>query len=237
MPNTFFRFKQFNINQDRCGMKVTTDGCVFGAWINGEDRSNVLDIGAGTGLLSLMLAQRSEARITAVELDPEAAAQCAENYRESPWSERLQVKTGAIQEIGNSLPGHFDLIMCNPPFYCAHPRPNAKNKVTAQHDQHLPMEALLKASQSLLAPEGELCVMYPEYQADAFIRAAEEYDLHLYARQRMRDTVSAPVLRSMMVFAAEKGAATSQPDLIIRDDAGNYTADFKRLLGPYYLHI
>src|SRR5688572_1924557 len=119
MKNSFFRFKQFKVNQEQSAMKVTTDACVFGAWIASEIQDipykNILDIGTGTGLLALMIAQKNEAAIEAVEMEKDAAMEAQQNFLNSPWQERITLVNASIHEI--QLSKKFDVVVCNPPFY------------------------------------------------------------------------------------------------------------------------
>src|SRR5258705_6346666 len=150
MANSYFKFKQFTIHQDRCAMKVTTDACLFGAWVaieagilESEDGS-ILDIGAGTGLLSLMLAQKTNVSIDSVEIDEAAAKQARENADASPWKERIFVMPGDAKYMAYTLCKNFDIIISNPPFYENELASPDHHKNIAHHDGGLLLDELLQ---------------------------------------------------------------------------------------------
>jgi len=139
MPNHYFQFKEFLINQDKSSMKVTTDGCLFGAIIDHEEAKQILDIGAGTGLLSLMMSQKiSDAKVTAVEIDSSCAIECAANFEASRWKDRLKIINVSIQEFAENSDQKFDLIVSNPPFYQNHFLPQNNNQSIARHQETWP---------------------------------------------------------------------------------------------------
>ncbi|NJL13777.1 MAG: methyltransferase [Microscillaceae bacterium] len=128
MANTFFQFKQFRVEQAGAALKVCTDACLFGAWLPAQSAISILDIGTGTGLLALMLAQRTPARLTAIEIDPQAAQQAQANFLQSPWTHRLQLIAGAAQDFARQTTEKFDWIVSNPPFFEKHWLPEDAQK-------------------------------------------------------------------------------------------------------------
>jgi tRNA1Val (adenine37-N6)-methyltransferase len=163
MPNTYFRFRQFTVHQERTAMKVCTDACLFGAWIASEIRNEklerVLDIGAGTGLLSLMIAQHSDATMDAVEIDVNAYLQAVDNFERSPWSARMKVHHCAVQQYDPGL--KYDLVISNPPFYEQSLRSPDSKKNIAMHSTHLDAMELFESVKRLLAPAGRVALLIP----------------------------------------------------------------------------
>ncbi|MBA4166660.1 MAG: methyltransferase, partial [Chitinophagaceae bacterium] len=147
MPNSYFRFRRFTVWQDRCAMKVCTDACLFGAWLANEvhDAVHVLDIGTGTGLLSLMFAQNSSASVNALEIDKDASVQAAENFNSSPWAYRLKVIDKSVQDYTAAFPGTslYDLVFSNPPFYSNDLKSSDSRRNLAQHSEALSLEELV----------------------------------------------------------------------------------------------
>ena len=165
MPNPYFRFKQFTVFHDRSAMKVTTDACLFGAWCAEEVQnsrlkiSSLLDIGTGTGLLSLMVAQKSKVKIEAVEIDGEASLQAAENVEGSPWKEKIVVTCGDILLFQPAT--GYDAIISNPPFYEKELASQKQEKNLAHHSSHLSLSQLLASIQRLLTSEGIFFLLLP----------------------------------------------------------------------------
>jgi tRNA1Val (adenine37-N6)-methyltransferase len=172
MSNTYFQFKQFIIHQDRCAMKVCTDACLFGAWVADSAWSlksgagSVLDIGAGTGLLSLMLAQKTGALIDAVELDEDAAEQAAENFETTPWKDRLQVIRADARTV--HLGRKYDLIISNPPFFENDLKSVDTRRNLALHSEALSLEELLGVIKKHLADDGQFAVLLPYHRKEIF---------------------------------------------------------------------
>lgn len=235
MANSFFQFKEFRVDQDKSGMKVTTDGCFFGALIQPLKIGAILDIGAGTGLLSLMLAQRTKAQIQAIELNEKAYLQASQNFKNSPWSENLSCLNIAVQDYHPSF--QYDQIICNPPFFDGSPKGNSEGKNQAVHSITLSQEELITAIKELLKSEGRLWVMYPEYEMDQFcIKAKEE---GFFAKQEiiLRNKPESPVFRKIIEFKKSDHMEFEQKEYCIRNSNGKYSPEFIDLLKPYYLHL
>ena len=157
-----FDFQQFSIRQDRCAMKVGTDGVLLGAWVPVEGAKSMLDIGAGTGLISLMLAQRSqEAKVTAVEVDEHAARQAIENAAASPFASQIVVEQQSIQDFSRQQVGPFDLIVSNPPFFSGGVISEQEGRASVRHTVKLSHQDLLRSVQKLLTEEGSFCLILP----------------------------------------------------------------------------
>ena len=251
-----FTFKQFEVRQERCAMKVGTDGVLLGAWARVGHCCHILDMGTGTGLVALMAAQRSSADIVAIDLDADAVAQAAENVAASPWSNRIQVLESDARELPqwimdnrewimkNSQHNHpeancplsFDAILCNPPFFENSLKCPDSARTMARHTDTLSFDELARSASRLLAPDGELSVVIPYDRArDMTISAA---CCGLFAT---RQTVVVPVeggkpKRILMAFTRD-GAAHSVETLYIQDAERCYTPEYISLVEDFYLKL
>jgi tRNA1Val (adenine37-N6)-methyltransferase len=239
MSNTYFQFKQFIIHQENCAMKVCTDACLFGAWVaekvgNGQMKvDSVLDIGAGTGLLSLMIAQRSDARIDAVELDEQAAQQATDNFELSNRKERLQVIQGDIRTI--HLGKKYALIISNPPFFENDLKSNDAQRNLALHSQELGLEELLDVVQKQLSDHGKFAVLLPYHRKEAFTNLALAQGFFPEEEACVKQTPSHNYFRVMFLFGRQP--ADIKKDFIIIREREQYTSAFTKLLKDYYLKL
>jgi tRNA1Val (adenine37-N6)-methyltransferase len=227
-------------------MKVSTDACLLGALAAeylsaAKNIPTILDIGAGTGLLSLMLAQQTkDNRIDALETEESAFGQAAENFKNSPWGDRLNIFHIAVQDWPFAPERSailYDFIICNPPFFQNHlPSPD-KQRNTARHGVLLSPGQLLKAVSSLLEDKGLFCVLYPETGRALFQKAALQHGLYLKRIVKVFPKPGSPCNRNIAFFAKEKPqAATEEPFIIYRTD-GKYSNGFIALLKDYYLNL
>src|SRR5690242_10504161 len=181
MPNDYCQFKQFLIKQDKCAMKVCTDACLFGAFAANclpITAHRLLDIGTGTGLLALMLAQKNEnVKIDAVEIDEAAAQQAKENFDNSPWEERLNVYHTSIQQFINSTQNKYDVIICNPPFFENDLKSENKQRNLALHSDALSLEELVSVVDELLKEEGNFFCLLPYHRTKYFEELLLKYKL------------------------------------------------------------
>lgn len=235
MSNSFFRFKKFMVLQDKCAMKVTTDACIQGAWtplMNGA--GNVLDIGAGTGLLSLMLAQRNDSlEIDAVEIDAPAAAQAKANVAASPWETRITVVEGDVRDLQPDR--QYDLIITNPPFFSNSLLGDKQDKNIARHTLSLSFDDLYSIVCRKLKSDGYVSVLLPmdEYKRWAVIMLSGGWKE--IAQLQIKHSADAPVKRVVGLFS-RAGDEAAETTLIIKN-GDNYTADFCKLLSPFYLNL
>ena len=241
MPNDYFAFKQFTIHQGDCAMKVTTDGCLFGAWLASTMKlqlsttNQILDIGTGTGLLSLMLAQATTANIDAVEIDAAAAMQAEANFVTSPWAKQLQVYQTAIQTFSIATNNQYDFIITNPPFFEHDLKSTDAKRNMALHSATLSLDNLLVAIQSLLSSNGQFAILLPYHRVSYFINLATEYRFMLHKQVLVKQTPTHPYFRAMLLFGYTQ-KLTEEKELIIKA-ATTYTQDFKILLKDYYLQL
>lgn len=235
-----FRFRQFVVRHDRCGMKVGTDGILLGAWSDVAGAVRILDVGSGSGLLALMLAQRNGgARIDAVELDREAAEQAAGNFRGSPWSGRLNLYCGSLREYLKQLPADvsYDRVVCNPPFFSAGSRPGGSARSLARHEGELTVAELITAASGVLAPAGRLSLILPVGRESHCLEMATAAGMGLWRRQRVRPFPESADRRVLLEFGIARGQLPL-PDpepLAIEAVAGSYTPAWRRLTGEFYL--
>jgi tRNA1Val (adenine37-N6)-methyltransferase len=237
MPNDYFQFKQFIIHQDRCAMKVSTEACILGGWFGNQhlQHKTVLDIGSGTGLLMLMLAQKWPGKIHGIEIDSEAAAQLKENIRLSPWNEKCLVFNGDIR--GYTLPVVYDFIISNPPFYekqLASPS-NAVN--LARHSSLLTLEELLKAIDVNLSNTGSFGIILPKDRAIYFEKLSIDNGFCLIQKLHIRHSPAHAPFRTVMHFSRKAEKPAILQELVIRDREGIYTDEFTGLLKDYYLYL
>ncbi|QHL87270.1 methyltransferase [Nibribacter ruber] len=236
MANDYFQFKQFLIKQDQCAMKVCTDSCVLGASVEVDGATRVLDIGAGTGLLSLMVAQRTseETQIEAVEIDAAAAQQAKTNISASPWANRIQLHAQSLQEFAQTQPEPFDVIISNPPFFQASLKSADSAKNVAKHTETLSFNELLQFAHQYLTPSGRLHILLPPHEAKVLEREAHRLGFHTYHILWLEATPGGKLLRAIHSYA-KTPAALSQTRLAVREKDNAYTAEFQALLRPFYL--
>ncbi len=237
MSNSWFEFKQFRIEQNKCAMKITTDACIQGAWTPvSSPAKRLLDIGTGTGLLSLMLAQRNPGiLIDAVELDPEAASQAAENVALSPWHERIKVMRQDIRD--HISPVKYDLIICNPPFFANSLLGDGLEKNQARHDVSLKKEELLHAANSNLSENGHLSLLLPHTEYQQWKEPAARVGLYEKSCLHIRHRPDASVKRVVSIMSRIDEISPAQYTLTIQDEDGRYSAEFIALLSPFYLNL
>jgi tRNA1Val (adenine37-N6)-methyltransferase len=181
--NNYFRFKQFTIIQEKSAMKVGTDGVLLGAWTNVPRSGHILDIGTGTGVIALMLAQRSaDAHVTGIEYEPEAAQESSENARNSPWSNRISMLHISFQEYYKSCTGKFDLIVSNPPFFINSRKPKTGNLSIAKHNHLLPYDDLAQGIAHLLAANGMFSVVLPAISTPIYKKQLRNMGFFLFGR-------------------------------------------------------
>jgi tRNA1Val (adenine37-N6)-methyltransferase len=233
-----FTFKQFHINQDRCAMKVTTDACLFGAWNASLNEvttaKNILDIGAGTGLLSLILAQKTKANIEAVEIDETAFQQCKENFAASPWANSLHVHHSPIQDFQPD--SKFQFIITNPPFFKADLQSPDDKRNLALHSSALDFTTLLNSINRLLDVAGHFSVLLPFHRQVEFVALAAAQSFHLHQLVQVKQTPKHAEFRSMLLFGRTK-EEMKQEEITIKNGENEYTDAFVDLLKDYYLYL
>jgi tRNA1Val (adenine37-N6)-methyltransferase len=233
-----FTFKQFQVNQDRCAMKIGTDGVLLGGWtplINNP--YNVLDIGAGTGILSLMLAQRSNAeQIDAIEIDEDAYEQCVENFETSPWGDKLFCFHAGLDEFVDEPEDEYDLIISNPPFYTDDFKSDNASRDLARFEDALPFEELIEAAALLLSDNGIFSVIIPFKEEERFVSMCKELDLFPLKITRVKGTPTSEIKRSLLAFCRIEQTPLID-ELIIEISRHNYTPEYIELTKEFYLKM
>lgn len=229
-----FNFKQFSIADSHSGMPVSTDGVLLGAWSDFSCANNLLDIGTGTGLLSLMSAQRFPTlRITAVDIDEHAIEAARDNFAQSPWRDRLEVQQGDVLTL--NLGTHFDAIICNPPYFNSGEQAKMQQRATARHTDSLSHWDLLARTKALLNQDGRASFVLPDVEGAAFIQLAQTQGWHLSRLCRVRPSEQKPASRLLFELRLQATAVQEQ-SLTIREVNG-YSAEFVALTQDFYLKM
>ncbi len=230
---SIFKFKQFEVDQKGCAMRINTDGVLIAAMANQEEPKNILDIGTGTGVIALMLAQRfPDANIHAVEIDEQAAGTAKRNFQSSVFSDRLSISNIAIEQFSHSA--KFDLIVSNPPFFVNDLKSEESRKGIARHADDDFFRLLIEKSNSLLADGGLIWLILPIKQANEVISSAADYGLFLAERIHIHSDQSKPTFRQ--VICLKKGETVSKErDFNIYESLKQHTVAYKELLKDFFL--
>lgn len=239
MGSDIFTFKQFCVQQRHSAMRVGTDGIILGSWVNvfgSEER--VLDIGCGTGLLALMVAQRNQrATIDAIEIEPLAASEAALNCANSPWKSRMNVCEISLQEYAGTECDKYDLIVSNPPYFINSPHNDQLARTAARHASLLPYSDLVAGVVALLATQGRFVAIFPYSEAGIFIAKATKEGLYCNKKLNIYPIAGRAVKRIAAEFSFTK-TDISEQDLIIETGVnGEYTDVYKTLTSPFYLRF
>ncbi|WP_224487734.1 tRNA1(Val) (adenine(37)-N6)-methyltransferase [Robertkochia flava] len=239
MSATPFRFKQFTIHQDRCAMKVGTDGVLLGAWaVTAHRPGAILDIGAGTGLVALMLAQRSDAGlIDALEVDDDAFEQCVQNFEASPWNDRLFCYHAGWDEFVDEMDDTYDLIVSNPPFYSSEYTAEEENRARARSNFALPFDELISGVPKFLNPGGRFCMVAPYAEEANILNLAADQGLYPHRLLRVRGHAEAPLKRTFFDFSTVKLSTPQTGELIIEIGRHEYTDAYIALTKDFYLKM
>ena len=234
MPNQYFRFKQFTVVQEKAAMKVGTDGVMLGAWASISDANRILDIGSGTGLIALMLAQRCNATIDAVEIDEPSAQQAKENVASSEWSDRVNVICSSFQHFARDANEKYDLIVSNPPYFVNSLKSPEVARTVARHNELLPHDELIEGINTLLAETGKFAGIFPYIEGNIFVVKAANYGLFCTKRVNVLGKVRGPVKRLLLEFE-RKPKALVEETFCIRGDNSEYTVEYIQLTKDFYL--
>jgi tRNA1Val (adenine37-N6)-methyltransferase len=234
-----FSFKKFSIQQDRCAMKVGTDGVLLGAWCPIDNNPfSILDIGTGTGIIALMLAQRSHAeQIDALEIDEGAFEQAVENFENSPWSDRLFCFHAGLDEFVDETEDEYDLIISNPPFYSEDYKTDNSQRVLARFQDAMPFEELVQAAGLLLSENGIFSVIIPYKEEERFIDLCAEAELFPVKITRVKGSHNTPIVRSLVAFKRYELAVLTADELVIETSRHVYTDEYINLTKDFYLKM
>ncbi len=234
-----FRFKNFNVRQASSAMKVGTDGVVLGAWAKCAGKRSVLDVGTGTGLISLMIAQRNtQAIIDAVEIDSSAAAEAEYNFQHSPYESRLTCYNADFQSFAQTITQRYDLIVSNPPYFDGSYTSDDAQRTAARHTDLLSFDDLIEGVLKLLEPEsGQFAAIFPHSQAAIFIAKAAAFGLYCSEILEIYGKVGRPKKRMAALFSLQREADVRTDSLYVLDAGGKHTENFRKLTNDFYIRF
>ena len=235
MSSGYFRFKRFTVRQELAAFGVTTDSVLLGAWARIEDAGTMLDIGTGTGLLALMAAQRSSARIVAIEPDYNSFIQAGINFASCPWHERMTLIHTSVQVFRSEAEMVFDAIITNPPYFVDSLLNPDHGRARARHAVSLSHADLAGAAVLLLAPVGSLHLVLPVNEAQRFSQVAAAQGLHCTRRLLVRPTPATPPARALMTFGREALPCTEEELVIEKGGRHVYSDEYVSLTKDFYL--
>jgi len=238
MPSTSFAFKQFSINQDKCAMKVGTDAVLLGAWVFPNGSKLILDIGTGTGVVALMLAQKTDAFIDAIDIDTHAFNQASQNVSESKFANQVSVIHSSLQEYSKIANKKYNLIVTNPPYFEQSLKSSDEQRSFARHADVLPFEELIEGVIKLLDPKGKFCLILPTLEAEKFRVLAQKKGLFLSKLLRVKSKINKDTdKRHLMQFEFTPTEFSEKTIAIELDERHQYTDDYKQLTKDYYLNF
>lgn len=234
-----FHFKQFLIHHDQCAMKVGTDGVLLGAWANVLEDEHVLDIGTGSGLISIMLAQRNAtAHITGIEIDESAARQALSNASLSPWKERLEMLHFSFQDFISMTEKKFNHIVSNPPFFQEGTNTSSKERNMARQTVSLTFEEIISGANQLLLENGKLSIILPVAESRLFYKIAIQYGFNLNRKLNVKSKKEKNIERILMEFSKKEKIPLKEKTLIIQHEKRNdWTDSYIELTGDFYLKM
>ena len=237
MPNTWFRFKQFTIQQEHAAMKVGTDGVLLGAWASVPGPgSRVLDVGTGTGLIALMIAQRTrDVWVDALEIDPSSARQANENIQNSPWKDRMKCIHSSFQDYSSQSKYQYDQIICNPPFFSASTKAPSKEKNLARHDDSLSLGDIFKGSVSLMKETTIISLILPVDKEAQALDLMLENQMHCKRRTRVIPAPGKSTNRVLLEFSFIPGKCHEDDLTIETGKRHRYSDKYKNLTDGFYL--
>lgn len=239
MANNYFQFKTFTIWQKEAAMKVCTDACVFGAWVTQKLKHTnyLLDIGTGTGLLALMAAQETTAKITAIEPHQPSYFAALKNVEHSPWANRIEVLPFSLANFLLEQSRKFDTIICNPPFFSNSLQSPKEEKNQSKHDYALPLAELLNSLPTLLHPEGNVFILLNTERREEVNELCKQLLLNIEEITTLHHSPTHPPFRQMYHLKKHLTKETILTRINIRNDIGEYSSEFSQLLAPYYLYL
>jgi len=232
-----FHFKQFSLSDDKSAMKIGTDAVLLGSWVEIESVHRILDVGTGSGIIALMMAQRTQARIDAVEIDAVTAEQANSNFAISPWAERIHIHISSVQHFAALHHSAYDLIISNPPFFANSLKSPDPNRSIARHNDSLPVNEFMQSADRLLNDHGKLTVIIPAEKSKSWIMEASIFDFVHTRCMNIIPRKGKPVHRVMMEFCRNGLQPAEEEILEILDTDGKYTENYKRLTSEFYLGL
>ena len=237
MANPYFSFKQFTVFHHQCAMKVGIDGVLLGAWATVENSLRVLDIGTGTGLIALMLAQRCDALIEAIDIAPDAIIQATENVNLSPWKNRIAIHEIALQDFSSKVKDAYDLIVSNPPYFVNSTKSPLVSRTTARHTDTLTHEELLQHACKMLNPKGRICLILPLTEAQACKNYALQLGLFITKEVTVFPKPNAAAKRLLLEFSLIECESITTELVIESSVRHQYSEEFSILAKEFYLKL
>lgn len=229
-----FRFKQFDVYQEQTAMKVGTDGVLLGAWTEISNAQSILDVGCGTGLLSLMLAQKSAAKITALEVDSKAIEEAAYNVSISPWSKQIELVEADFKDFQAKI--GYELIICNPPFFKGKKEDTSRS--LARQNTYLPYDVLFSKVSDLLNENGIFSLIAPFEDQEEIVELAASSQLSVDEIVNVKGHASVPYKRTLFRFSkSEQNTKTIVGEITIEVERNQFTEEYTELLKPYLLYL
>lgn len=232
-----FHFKHFSVEDENCAMKIGTDGCLLGAWADVRDVKSILDIGTGSGVIALMLAQRSKMKIDAVEIDNDAFRQASDNFEKSPWNDLLQCFHTPIQEYVKTCKKKYDLIVCCPPYFVNSLKAGDKKRNIARHTDSLSFEELLSIVSRMLHPKGKFCTIIPHNIVKIFCNLALIEGFFQVRRTHALPKVGAVPVRTLLQLERTRKIPQTDSIAILRKEGKEFTDEYKKLTKDFYLNF
>lgn len=238
MTNPFFQFKKFTVYHDKCAMKVGTDAVLLGAWADTSFCRNILDIGTGTGIIALMLAQRSQATVEAIDIDKEACVQATENVAASPYTERIKVVHASCADFAASnQQKRYDLIVSNPPYFINSLKCPDNKRTVARHTDTLLLSDLIREAQTLLSPSGRIALVLPYERLEEVKALASANHLYICRQTDVIPTPGAAPKRLLVELSTTEENIKNRDTLTIEEARHQYTPEYIALTKEFYLKM
>lgn len=235
MSNNYFKFKKFTINQERCAMKVGTDGCLLGSWFDCSSSQRILDIGTGSGLIAIMAAQRCNALVTGIEIDNEAATQAVENVNNSPWKNRIRIVKADLQDY--STAELFDTIVSNPPYFINSLKCDSASRTLARHSDSLTSEVFFGKASDLITPEGKISIVIPCDLEHEWCNSAKSKGFTPSRITYIKTTPKKSPKRVLIEFTKDNTIKCTTSTIVLESEPGIYSKEAKDILRDFYLKI
>ncbi len=237
MPrNNYFQFKQFRIIQERSAMKVGMDGVLLGAWTDPSGAERILDIGTGTGLIAMMMAQKNiGAQIDAIEVDPEAFNEAVLNCQQSPWNDRIKLELCSFHEYAERVAQKYDLIVSNPPFFSNGVKAPLENRAQARHSDSLPLDVLISGAAGILQEKGRIALVLPIESLQEIESLAQSNGLFLSRLCRVKPNLVKPEFRILIELTNRQNSLQEETLMIEFEKHHDYTPEYKELTKDFYL--
>jgi tRNA1Val (adenine37-N6)-methyltransferase len=237
MPNPYFSFKQFTVYHDKCAMKVGIDGVLLGAWASVANANRILDIGAGTGLIALMLAQRSNSMVVGIDIDSDAVLQASDNIQKSPWQDRVVVYEASLQELSTTPTLGFDLIVSNPPYFVNSLKTPSESRTMARHTDTLTHKELIEGAVRLLNPKGRICLILPVNEGLQCIDFALNNGLFCSKLVKVFPKPNVEAKRMLLEFTQIQTERIETELTIESGTRHHYSSEFAGLAKDFYLKL